>query len=392
MNILFVTNKNVYPLIGGIERITYSVAEALRNIYGMRCYSLYTQENMLGATTTDVFEDKECLSEKDQVEQIAAYIKDHAIDVVIAQGSDARVNDIMPQLREAVDQCTGVKLLFVYHTMPSFELRPIDFGVLLHRLLKGGNKKAACKQSLIQFLVSVAPQVAKKMVSPKYQMPYQCADKVVVLSDNYVQLFNQFVQGEEDHYAVVHNMLSFPNNAISITEKQKEVILVARMEESAKRVKTALKVWKKVMQPNWHFYIVGDGEDMVYYKQYAKKLQLQNVSFEGIQNPLAYYERASIFIMSSAYEGWPMTLMEAQQCGCVPIAFDSYSAVHDIIDSGKNGIIVPEGDIDGYARALQALMNNPKELQRLSDNARKDCMRYSRENIAKQWKTLLENL
>ena len=78
--------------------------------------------------------------------------------------------------------------------------------------------------------------------------------------------------------------------------------------------------------------------------------------------------------------------------GCVPVAFDSYSAVHDIIDSGKNGVIVPEGDIDGYARALQALMNNPEELQRLSDNARKDCMRYSRENIAKQWKTLLENL
>ena len=392
MNILFVTNRNVYPLIGGIERITYAVAEALRNIYGMHCYSLYTQENVLGQTTEGVFEGKVCLSEKDQVEQIAAYIKGNAINVVIAQGSDARVNQLMPQLKEAANQCHGVKLLFVYHTMPSFELKPIDADVLWHRLVKGKNKSAACKQALIQILTMMLPSVAKKMVAGKYQMPYNNSDKVVLLSDNYIQLYDQFANGEPNHYAVIHNMLSFPMEELSRKDKQKEVILVARLEERAKRVKTALQIWKKACPPDWHLYIVGDGEDMNYYKHFAQTLQLQNVSFEGIQNPLSYYERASIFMMTSAYEGWPMTLMEAQQCGCVPIAFDSYSAVHDIIESGKNGIIVPEGDIDGYARALQALMNNPEELQRLSDNARKDCMRYSRENIAKQWKTLLENL
>ena len=116
------------------------------------------------------------------------------------------------------------------------------------------------------------------------------------------------------------------------------------------------------------------------------------MSFEGIQDPLPYYQKASIFLMVSAFEGWGLTLTEAQQCGCVPIAFDSYSAVHDIIDNDKNGIIVPEGDMDAYAHRLQELMNNPEALQRLSDNARKDCLRYSRENIAKQWKTLLDNL
>ena len=96
--------------------------------------------------------------------------------------------------------------------------------------------------------------------------------------------------------------------------------------------------------------------------------------------------------MVSAYEGWGLTITEAQQCGCVPIAFDSFGAIHDIIDSGKNGIIVPEGNINEYAAQLKRLMNNPDELKRLSDNAREDCLRFSRENIAKQWKTLLESL
>ncbi len=388
MNILFVTNKNVYPLIGGIERITYSVAEALRNIYGMHCYSLYTQENKFGETTTDVFEEKECLREKDQVEQIAAYIKKNAIEVVIAQGSDARVNQLMPQLREAVDQCTGVKLLFVYHQMPGFELVPMDVPTLWHRLFHG-NKSAALRQLLIQLLPS---SIATKLVCEKYRVPYDKADKVVLLSDGFIAQYNHFVGGDESRYAVINNMLSFPAAAIKNEEKQKEVLVVSRLDERQKRIKHALHVWRKANQPDWYLRIVGYGEDAQYYQKLAQKWQLPNVSFEGIQDPLPYYQKASIFLMVSAFEGWGLTLTEAQQCGCVPIAFDSYSAVHDIIDNDKNGIIVPEGDIDAYAHRLQELMNNPEALQRLSDNARKDCLRYSRENIAKQWKTLLDNL
>ena len=87
-----------------------------------------------------------------------------------------------------------------------------------------------------------------------------------------------------------------------------------------------------------------------------------------------------------------MTLMEAIPCGCVPIAFDSYSAVHDIIQSSRNGYIVPNNDIDEYVRVLQELMNNDTLRGELAENAQKDVMRFSRENIAKQWKTLLENL
>lgn len=391
MSILFVTNKNVYPLIGGIERITYSVAEALRNIYGMRCYSLYTQENKFGETTTDVFEGKECLGGKDQAEQIAAYIKGNAIKVVIAQGSDARVNELMPQLRDAVDKCPGVRLLFVYHQMPGFELVPMDVPTLWDRMLHG-NAKAALRQMLIQTIHAIVPSLAEKMVANKYKMPYDKADKVVLLSDGFIAQYNHFVRGEESRYAVINNMLSFPAAAIKDEEKQKEILVVSRLDERQKRIKHALRVWRKAYQPDWCLHIVGYGEDMKYYQTLAEKWHLQNISFEGLQNPLPYYQKASIFLMVSAFEGWGLTITEAQQCGCVPIAFDSYSAVHDIIDSGKNGIIVPEGDIDGYARALRALMNNPEELQRLSDNARKDCMRYSRENIAKQWKTLLENL
>lgn len=389
MNILFVTNKNVYPLIGGIERVTYSVAEALRNIYGMRCFSLYTQENKLGKTTEDVFDRKECLGTADQVRQVVHYLQEEAIDVVIAQGSDSRVNNLMPLLREAVNQFKGVKLLFVYHQMPGFELVPMDGATLWNRLMHG-NKAAAIKQIATQIILSVSPRLAQRMVEKKYKMPYEKSDKVVLLSDGFIPQYNQFVHGEKQHYCAIPNMLSFA--AIDKKSKQKEVLVVSRMDERQKRIKYALRVWRKAYQPDWTLRIVGYGEDLECYKQLARQWNLKNIYFEGLQDPLPYYQSASIFLMVSAFEGWGLTITEAQQCGCVPIAFDSYSAVHDIIQSGRNGYIVDNNDLDEYARVMQELINNDTLRADLAANAQNDVQRFSRENIAKQWKTLLENL
>ena len=390
MNILFVTNKNVYPLIGGIERITYSVAEALRNIYGMRCFSLYTQENKLGKTTEDVFERKTCLKLENQVQQVAAYVKEDSIDVVIAQGSDSRVNNLMPMLREAVDQCEGVKLLFVYHQMPGFELVPMDGATLWNRLVHG-NRAAAIKQIATQILLAVSPRLSQRLVEEKYKMPYEKSDRVVLLSDGFIPPYNHFVRGDEQRYCAIPNMLSFLNVAQGLV-KQKEILVVSRMDERQKRIKHVLRIWRTAYRKDWTLRIVGYGEDLEYYQQIAKQWSLKNIVFEGLQNPLPYYQQASVFLMVSAFEGWGLTLTEAQQCGCVPIAFDSYSAVHDIIQSGRNGYIVPNNDIDGYARVLQELMNNDTLRAEMAANAQKDVQRFSRENIAKQWKTLLENL
>lgn len=390
MNILFVTNKNVYPLIGGIERVTYSVAEALRNIYGIRCFSLYTQENKLGKTTEDVFERKECLGAEKAVEQVVQYLQEEQIKVVIAQGSDSRVNNLMPLLREAVDQCTGVKLLFVYHQMPGFELVQMDSVTLWHRLIHG-NRVAAMKQIATQILLCISQRLSQRLVEKKYKMPYEKSDKVVLLSEGFIPQYNRFVKGDEQRYAAIPNMLSFLSAEAS-EEKQQEVLVVSRMDERQKRIKTALKVWRKAYQKEWTLRIVGYGEDLEYYKQLVHRWGLQNVTFEGLQDPLPYYQRASLFLMVSAFEGWGLTITEAQQCGCVPIAFDSYSAVHDIIQSGRNGYLVPEKDEEAYARALEKLMKDDTLRKELAMNAQKDVLRFSRENIAKQWKTLLENL
>lgn len=68
------------------------------------------------------------------------------------------------------------------------------------------------------------------------------------------------------------------------------------------------------------------------------RLVLKNVLFEGRQNPLSYYRRAAVFLMTSLFEGFGVTLTEAQQMGVVPMAMDSFEAVHDIINHRVSGI------------------------------------------------------
>ena len=226
MNILFVTSKNVYPLIGGIERITYVLARAFKQIYNYSCYSLFTQENPQGKTTDDVFSGKYLLNLEDsEVKQVASCIDNWAIDIIIAQGSDAAVNCRMSMLREAIDLAGRGKLLFVFHNMPGFELVKMDCPALLHRLFHRQNVISNLKQLLIQLLYPIVPKSCEKIIASKYIEPYSAADKVVLLSDAFIPKYNHFVHGNLDKYVAVNNMLSYDSKSTNYSSLHNANIL-----------------------------------------------------------------------------------------------------------------------------------------------------------------------
>ena len=113
---------------------------------------------------------------------------------------------------------------------------------------------------------------------------------------------------------------------------------------------------------------------------------------EGFQNPLKYYEKASIFLMTSAYEGFPMALIESQQNGVVPIAMDSYSSLHDIIENDKNGIIISDNDIKGFVKALKNLMQNQDKRKIMAEEGLKSCKQYNVGVIVDKWERIFNEL
>lgn len=80
------------------------------------------------------------------------------------------------------------------------------------------------------------------------------------------------------------------------------------------------------------------------------------------------------------------------QYGCVPMAFDSYASVHDIIADGDNGYIIPAFDEEEYARKLDMLMSDEDLRMRMAAKGRESVKRFNPETIAQQWIELFENL
>ena len=142
---------------------------------------------------------------------------------------------------------------------------------------------------------------------------------------------------------------------------------------------------------------VGDGPERANVERRARELGLKHVSFDGFQQPRPYYERASVLVLASEYEGFPLVLAECMSFGVVPVVYGSYSAVYDIVKNGENGMIVqPRGgrfDVSEMAQALATVMadDNKRDgmAQRAIETSKRD---YSVENIYSSWKEIMYNL
>jgi len=78
-----------------------------------------------------------------------------------------------------------------------------------------------------------------------------------------------------------------------------------------------------------------------------------------VDNPLAYFRRAGVFVLSSLVEGMPNVLVEAMMCGCTPVATDCPTGPRELLDGGRIGYLVPPGDAAALASGIMAAIDEP---------------------------------
>jgi glycosyltransferase involved in cell wall biosynthesis len=122
---------------------------------------------------------------------------------------------------------------------------------------------------------------------------------------------------------------------------------------------------------NISFVIAGDGPLKDKMEEYAKSLGIkEHIAFAGFQYDIkTFYGLIDILIMPSLSEGMPMTLMEAMAMG-VPAIASRVGGIPDIIDDGKNGILVNPCDSKAIAEAAHLLLSNNTLYSHISSNAR----------------------
>jgi glycosyltransferase involved in cell wall biosynthesis len=117
--------------------------------------------------------------------------------------------------------------------------------------------------------------------------------------------------------------------------------------------------------------ILGRGPERRRLTALARKLGVEaDVSFEGfVENPLAFMARASVFALSSTWEGLPSVLVQAMACGCPVVSTDCQSGPAEILAGGRYGPLVPVGDASALARAILALLAEPPPSEGLKARA-----------------------
>lgn len=104
-----------------------------------------------------------------------------------------------------------------------------------------------------------------------------------------------------------------------------------------------------------------------------------------VGNPRAWLERADLFAMSSRFEGMPNAMMEAMAHGLPVVSYDFKSGPRDLIDHGRNGLLVADGDIAGLAAAMAQLLDSPAQRQAMGRAATEILARFDPDKVAEQW-------
>lgn len=387
MNILFTSSTPFHPLRGGVGRVTDTLCKELQK-RGYQVFYLnadwvaeerkkYKYPAPVTILPIKNIDDAQC------VISYRKYLTENKIDVVINQ--DALYVDFYNNVGDL-----PIKVISVIHSNPL-----MNYNHLLNDLLTLRNNSLLERMKRIVrcLLYLRVKKQLKEYIDKRFGNIILSSDKILMLSPYYVQSLKNFGISVENKFDYVYNPNSFPLQT-SLFKKKKEIIYVGRLDNRSKKVGRLIKVWSKVGKkyPDWNLTIVGDGPDRNQLEVLKKKYQVGNLTFEGFQSPIEYYKRASIICMTSSFEGFPMVLIEAMQFGCVPIAFDSFEAIHDVIIPEKTGELVKPFKIKDYINKLSNLIDDDTKRTTMSDAASMYVARFDVKTIADRWEYILETL
>ena len=383
MNILIYMDT---PTIGGVRTVT----EILSQEFGRRGHSvfilmlkrIYGDNRDIMSSGESVYFPAEDLLNINNQEYFSQFVSNNNIDIIVNQTGLCYESVLFFNKMNEL----GIPTISVLHSNPYFEYQWLFKDAITLR-----DNSIIEKFKLIARLLLFlrTKKNKKKSLDNLFELIRSGGSHVCVLSPSYINCVKE-LNPQIAHITAIAN----PNTYTSTHQRHKEkiVLFVGRLDNRSKKIQYLLSIWKNTIPKSndWKLIIVGDGQDKKAIEDRIAKIQ--NVELHGYQDPTPYYERASILCMTSIFEGFPMVVTEAMQHGCVPLAYDSFPAIYDIIDSGKDGIIVPAFKSSEYKRCLLKLMNDDKYLSKLSEAAKNNVNRFNRDKIVIQWENLFKRL
>ena len=146
--------------------------------------------------------------------------------------------------------------------------------------------------------------------------------------------------------------------------------------------------------PEWKLYIMGGG-----YMQEGLESQIKELGIESqvvllgdVSDVASYYLSSSISLSTSAYEGFPLFMLESITAGLPLVSYACPCGPRDVIKDGYNGFLIDMGDRSAFASRLRALMDDVELRKKMGSNAREVAELYTPERVMERWRSLFVSL
>lgn len=217
----------------------------------------------------------------------------------------------------------------------------------------------------------------------------QC-DCMGVLTEGDASFWRKHIQ----HVSVIPNPLThYPEIIDDVPKVSGRVISIGRLTV-IKRFDRLINAFALICNnnPNWHIDIFGDGSDEDMLNSQISKLGLDNrvIIHPPTNDIFTEMKKSQFLVMTSESEGFPLVLIEALACGIPCLSFDCPYGPGEIIENNKTGLLAQNGDVSDLANKMDYLMKNPDILEGMSKNARKEALRFRKEEILNKWEKLYE--
>lgn len=329
-----------------------------------------------------------------------------ALDLVLSQAKGPYLAQVPDNVR-VVDLhaprvlfCLPALVSYLRRERPHALLSALDYANIVvlcaRQLARTSTRVAINDQNTLSISARQSRQWRQRMVPRLIPHFYPWADQIIGNSQGVARDLIQITGLPSARIRIIYNPVvtpelyerakACPDHPWLVQDGLPVLLAIGRLT-AQKDFPTLLRAFAEVQRTQpCRLIILGEGPDRLLLETLVRDLHLEDsVSLPGfVENPYAYLSRASLFVLSSRWEGLPTVLIEALACGVPVVATDCPSGPREILADGKYGGLVPIQDVTALAGAISSALET--HVQPAPQEA---CQPYVLETVVSQYLEVL---
>ncbi len=267
-----------------------------------------------------------------------------------------------------------------------------DYILVSHyQILKGIPKKYFSKTIFHQHVAFKTTKEHK----PTFETLYKYREKLKFLWLSKATMLDAKKAGFENS-TYIYNPVRFKTDEIANVVNNKKIVTISRIDYE-KQIDTMVDiindVFSKEQFKDWTFEIYGTGNSKIIENlkkniKYPDRMKLMGLT----SNPMEVLLSSSITLNTSLYEGFALSIMEANECGVPTVSFNFGESVYEEIYNGETGFVIENRSNENFEKQLSELMADKKLLRKLSKNCKKFSKKFYIETIINEWINLFKEI